>query len=175
MRRATEPTRSTMTWPDGLNPAGLGTYRTEVAGARRGVEAQKQPSDGDHVVLHKRLEGDIWAGSRRKGLLSYSLGDAKGWRQVQGCITQSLLGSHLVEQRVQHADAEDPPGREGQPEHEGQVGAILSLFLEEEGEDVNTHRQTALAGACSHPSRAFSKEKPLNLPRTQVAQKLEDS
>lgn len=48
-----------MTWPDGFNPEGLGTYRTEVAGARRGVEAQQQPSDGDHVVLHERLEGDI--------------------------------------------------------------------------------------------------------------------
>lgn len=39
---------------------------------------------------------------------------------------------HLVEQRVQHADAEDPPRSEGQAEHEGQVGAILTLFLEEE-------------------------------------------
>lgn len=55
----TDPTRSMMTWPDGFNPEGLGTYRTEVAGARRGVEAQQQPSDGDHVVLHERLEGDI--------------------------------------------------------------------------------------------------------------------
>lgn len=134
MRRVTDPTRSTMTWPDGFNPEGLGTYRTEVAGARRGVEAQQQPSDGDHVVLHERLGGDIWAGRQRKGSRNYSLGDAKGRPQPQGCITQSPSGSYLVEQCVQHADAEDPPGREGQSEHEGQVGAILSLFLEEEGE-----------------------------------------
>lgn len=32
------------------------TYRTEVARARRGVEAQQQSGDGDHVVLHKRLQ-----------------------------------------------------------------------------------------------------------------------
>lgn len=134
MLRVTDPTRSTMTWLNGFNPEGLGTYRTEVTRARRGVETQQQPSDGDHVVLHERLGRDIWAGSRRKGLLGYSLGDAKGQPQLQGCMTQSPSGSHLVEQRVQHADAEDPPGREGQPEHEGQVGAVLSLFLEEEGE-----------------------------------------
>ena len=75
-----------MTWPDDFNPRGLGTYRTEVARARRGVKTQQQPSDGDHVVLHERLQGDIWAGSRRKGLLGYSLGDMKGWPQLQGAL-----------------------------------------------------------------------------------------
>lgn len=40
------------------------------------------------------------------------------------------LFSHLVKQRVEHADAEHPAGSERQPEHEGQVGALISLYLE---------------------------------------------
>lgn len=37
--------------------------------------------------------------------------------------------SHLVKQRVQHADAEHSACSERQPEHEGQVGALITLDL----------------------------------------------
>lgn len=39
----------------------------------------------------------------------------------------------LIQQCVQHADAEDAAGGEGQAEHEGQVGAILTLPLQDRG------------------------------------------
>lgn len=48
----------------------------------------------------------------------------------------------LIQQRVQHADAEDAAGGEGQAEHEGQVGAVLPLPLQDEG--------LRLAGARGH-------------------------
>lgn len=38
-------------------PAPPVTHGAEVAGAGRGVEAQQQPGDGDHVVLHEGLAG----------------------------------------------------------------------------------------------------------------------
>lgn len=38
--------------------------------------------------------------------------------------------SHLVKQRVQHADAEHSAGGEREAEHEGQVGALVPLHLE---------------------------------------------
>lgn len=82
----TDPSRSTMTWLDSFNPEGLGTYRAEVARARRGVQTQQQPRDGDHVVLHERLGGDIGAGRRRKGLLGYSLGDAESPGSIAGSV-----------------------------------------------------------------------------------------
>lgn len=118
-----------MTWPNGFNPEGLGTYRTEVTRARRGVQTQQQPRDGDHVVLHERL-GETFgqeAGEKVCSVIHWEMQRGRG-------ALPALWGSHLVEQRVQHADAEDPPGREGQAEHEGQVGAILSLFLQKKEE-----------------------------------------
>lgn len=42
--------------------------------------------------------------------------------------SQSLL-SHLVKQRIQHADTEHPACSKRQPEHEGQVGALIALYL----------------------------------------------
>lgn len=39
----------------------------------------------------------------------------------------------LVQQGVQHADAEDASGGEWQAEHEGQVGTVLPLPLRERG------------------------------------------
>lgn len=44
--------------PRPARPAGPVTHGAEVAGARRGVEAQQQPGDGDHVVLHEGLAGE---------------------------------------------------------------------------------------------------------------------
>lgn len=51
---------------------------------------------------------------------------------------------HLVQQRVQHADAEDPASGKRQAEHESQVGALISLNLETEEREkkkknTNTH------------------------------------
>lgn len=39
----------------------------------------------------------------------------------------------LIQQCVQHADAEDAAGGEGQAEHEGQVGAVLTFPLQDRG------------------------------------------
>lgn len=40
---------------DSLSSVDVRTYSTQVPRARRGVQTQEQPGDGDHVVLHKRL------------------------------------------------------------------------------------------------------------------------
>jgi hypothetical protein len=40
-----------------------------------------------------------------------------------------LPPGYLIEESVQHADTEDPPGSKWQAEHESQVGAFLPLFL----------------------------------------------
>lgn len=39
------------------------------------------------------------------------------------------MPTNLIEEGVQHADAEHSACSEGQAEHEGQVGAFVSLFL----------------------------------------------
>lgn len=78
-----DATRSRTTWPDGFNPRGLGTYRTEVPGARRGVEAQQQPSDGDHVILHERL-GETFGQETREGFAQIFPGGCKGEATAAG-------------------------------------------------------------------------------------------
>lgn len=65
----------------------LGAYRAEVSGARRGVEAQQQPGDGDHVVLHERLRGDVWAGRRGKSLQGHFGGRAVPCRRAPAALT----------------------------------------------------------------------------------------
>ncbi len=40
--------------------------------------------------------------------------------------------SHLVKQCIQHADTENSACGKRQPEHEGQVGALISLYLKRE-------------------------------------------
>lgn len=53
----------------------------------------------------------------------------------QSICSDKTRPSDLVEQRIQHADAEHPAGGEREPEHERQVGAVLSLFLRRKERD----------------------------------------
>ena len=63
-------------------------------------------------------------------------------RTGTGCRAPAPAPADLIQQRVQHADAEDAAGGEGQAEHEGQVGAVLPLPLQDKG--------LRLAGAHCH-------------------------
>lgn len=49
--------------------------------------------------------------------------------------SQSLL-SHLVKQCIQHADTEHSACSKRQPEHEGQVGALITLYLKTETQKI---------------------------------------
>ena len=56
--------------------------------------------------------------------------------------TSARPQADLIQQCVQHADAEDAAGGEGQAEHEGQVGAVLTLPLQD---------RAAQTGWCPRP------------------------
>lgn len=61
---------------------------------------------------------------------------------------------HLVQQRVQHADAEDPAGGKRQAEHESQVGALISLNLETERKKTQTPSFETTEAQRLQPSRS---------------------
>lgn len=121
------------------------THSTEVSRAWSGVQAQQQPCNKDHVVFHKRLrkqkqqeEEDVSSVNTRgrfrprmETLLSGNnihLKNLLNW-----CLSvQVWVCTHLVQQSVQHADAENSACRKGEAEHEGQVGAFVTLFLRKE-------------------------------------------
>lgn len=179
------------------------THGAEVAGAWRGVKAQQQPGDGDHVVLHEGLAGQGGRseaghpGGRRAPSASrgeappgrHSPAGQKGsegqrlpgaeprvapfreertrtgpregrpgpgrWREVERRLPAGRPGASLppapadlIEQRVQHADAEDTARGEGQAEHEGQVGTVFAFPLQERG------TQGRRAGGRAHGSAA---------------------
>lgn len=52
------------------------------------------------------------------------------------CSTTKRVWFHLVKQCIQHADTEHPACSKRQPEHESQVGALITLYLKRE-----THRK----------------------------------
>lgn len=48
------------------------------------------------------------------------------------CSTTERVSLHLIEQCIQHADTEHPACSKRQPEHESQVGALITLYLKGE-------------------------------------------
>ena len=68
----------------------------------------------------------------------------------------SQAPADLIQQCVQHADAEDAAGGEGQAEHEGQVGAVLTLPLQDRAAQTGWCPQPQLHGAGS-PGRACTR------------------
>lgn len=148
------------------------TYNTQVTRARSGVQTKKKSCNGDHVVLHK------WLVKKTTSPYETNLPDTDQdffedtfwvWYHRQTCtslrrvITLTFfknnelefnpwgLFSHLVKQRVEHADAEHPACSKRQPEHEGQVGALITLYLKTMKQEGNkTHWETTLFTATCH-------------------------
>lgn len=67
------------------------------------------------------------------------------------------ITTDLIEQRVQHADAEDAARGEGQAEHEGQVGAVLTLPLWERGASASPVPRATAAQASDQGTRVCAR------------------
>lgn len=103
----------------------LATYSAEEAWAGHGVQTKQQPGNGDHVVLHKWLAGHRNKQvNRDRSLLAFCS------KKEKLGIQRKRVWKNLVEESVQHANAENLPSGKGQAEHKDQVWPLLSFFLQ---------------------------------------------
>lgn len=107
---------------------------------------------GPEAAAGSRAQGSAFLGGKGRGTRGADPGrDAQNWAlsagggEEAGAPAAPPAPADLVEQRVQHADAEDAARGERQAEHEGQVGAVFPFPLQESGTQAGAHAAAAHA------------------------------